>query len=31
MAKQIIIDQVFKVFGDAPEQAMDLVRQGLGK
>ena len=31
MAKQIIIDQVFKVFGDAPEQAMELVRQGRSK
>lgn len=31
MAKQIIIDHVFKVFGDAPEQALELVRQGLSK
>ncbi len=31
MAKQIIIDQVFKVFGDQPEAALDLVRQGASK
>ena len=31
MAKEIIIDQVFKVFGDAPEQAMELARQGQSK
>ena len=31
MAKEIIIDQVFKVFGDAPEQAMELARQGQTK
>jgi glycine betaine/proline transport system ATP-binding protein len=31
VAKQIIIDQVFKVFGDTPQNAMDLVRQGLSK
>lgn len=31
MAKQIIIDQVFKVFGDKPEAALDLVRQGASK
>ncbi|WP_404299638.1 glycine betaine/L-proline ABC transporter ATP-binding protein ProV [Alicycliphilus denitrificans] len=31
MAKPITIDQVFKVFGDAPQQAMELVRQGLSK
>ncbi len=31
MAKQIIIDQVFKVFGDAPQHALDLVTQGLSK
>ncbi|MES2613751.1 MAG: glycine betaine/L-proline ABC transporter ATP-binding protein ProV [Pseudomonadota bacterium] len=31
MAKQITIEHVFKVFGDSPQNAMDLVRQGLGK
>lgn len=31
MAKQIIIDQVFKVFGDKPEAALALVRQGASK
>ena len=31
MAKQIIIDHVFKIFGDSPEKALELVRQGLGK
>ncbi|MBP7566282.1 MAG: glycine betaine/L-proline ABC transporter ATP-binding protein ProV [Burkholderiaceae bacterium] len=31
MAKDILIDHVFKVFGDAPDDALDLVRQGLSK
>lgn len=31
MAKEILIDHVFKVFGDAPEQALELVQQGLSK
>lgn len=31
MAKQIIIDHVFKVFGDQPQQALELVRQGASK
>ena len=31
MAKQIRIENVFKVFGDHPKQALDLVRQGLSK
>ena len=31
MAKGILIDHVFKVFGDEPEQALELVRQGLSK
>ncbi len=31
MAKQIIIDRVFKVFGDAPQEALELVAQGLSK
>ena len=31
MAKSILIDHVFKVFGDQPEQALALVRQGLSK
>jgi len=31
MAKRITIDQVFKVFGDTPEQALELVHQGLSK
>ena len=31
MAKQIIIDHVFKVFGDEPQEALALVRQGLSK
>ncbi|MGD9775197.1 glycine betaine/L-proline ABC transporter ATP-binding protein ProV [Diaphorobacter sp.] len=31
MAKQIIIDHVFKVFGDAPQDALRLVRQGMSK
>jgi len=31
VAKQITIDHVFKVFGDAPEDALALVRQGCSK
>ncbi|QNK67912.1 glycine betaine/L-proline ABC transporter ATP-binding protein ProV [Variovorax sp. PAMC26660] len=31
MAKGILIDHVFKVFGDEPEQALELVRQGFSK
>ena len=31
MAKDIHIDHVFKVFGDEPEEALALVRQGLSK
>ncbi|MBQ0133310.1 MAG: glycine betaine/L-proline ABC transporter ATP-binding protein ProV, partial [Comamonas sp.] len=31
MAKQIRIENVFKVFGNQPKQALDLVRQGLSK
>lgn len=31
MAKEILIDHVFKVFGDEPEQALTLARQGLSK
>jgi ABC-type proline/glycine betaine transport system ATPase subunit len=31
VAKQIIIDHVFKVFGDDPKTALDLVQQGLSK
>jgi len=31
MAKGILIDHVFKVFGDAPGQALELVRQGFSK
>jgi len=31
MAKGILIDHVFKVFGDAPEQALELVRRGFSK
>ncbi|MBY0410187.1 MAG: betaine/proline/choline family ABC transporter ATP-binding protein, partial [Burkholderiaceae bacterium] len=31
MAQQIIIDHVFKVFGDSPEKALELVQQGLSK
>ena len=31
MAKQIIIDRVFKVFGDSPEDALRLVEQGVSK
>ena len=31
MAQQIIIDHVFKVFGNAPEQALALARQGVDK
>ncbi|MFT3814387.1 MAG: glycine betaine/L-proline ABC transporter ATP-binding protein ProV [Acidovorax sp.] len=31
MAKQITIEHVFKVFGDAPQAALDLVRQGCSK
>ncbi len=31
MAKQIIIDKVFKVFGDTPEKALELVQQGMSK
>ena len=31
MVKQIIIDQVFKVFGDEPQAALELVHQGCAK
>jgi glycine betaine/proline transport system ATP-binding protein len=31
VAKQIIIDHVFKVFGEEPEAALELVRQGSTK
>lgn len=31
MAKQIVIDRLFKVFGDAPERALALARQGVAK
>ena len=31
MAKQIIIDHVFKVFGDQPKEALALVHQGASK
>jgi glycine betaine/proline transport system ATP-binding protein len=31
VAKQIIIDHVFKVFGNAPKAALELVRQGCSK
>lgn len=31
MAKSIQIDHVFKVFGDRPQHALELVRQGLSK
>ena len=31
MAKEIRIDHVFKVFGDEPKKALELVRQGLSK
>src|SRR5690606_33024889 len=31
VAKQIRIENVFKVFGDHPKQALELVRQGLSK
>ncbi|WP_353235607.1 glycine betaine/L-proline ABC transporter ATP-binding protein ProV [Diaphorobacter ruginosibacter] len=31
MAKQVVIDHVFKVFGDEPETALALVQQGLSK
>ncbi|MBF6631062.1 MAG: glycine betaine/L-proline ABC transporter ATP-binding protein ProV [Comamonas sp.] len=31
MAKQIRIENVFKVFGEQPKQALSLVRQGLSK
>ena len=31
MAKQIVIDHVFKVFGDDLTEALALVRQGLSK
>ena len=31
MAKKITIDHVFKIFGDAPQQALELVRQGCSK
>jgi len=31
MAKDIVIDHVFKVFGEQPEQALKLVQQGLSK
>ena len=31
MAKKITIDHVFKIFGDVPLQALELVRQGCSK
>ena len=31
MAKSIRIENIFKVFGEQPEQALELVRQGLSK
>ena len=31
MAKQIVIDHVFKVFGDDPKTALNLVKQGVSK
>ncbi|QTD45159.1 glycine betaine/L-proline ABC transporter ATP-binding protein ProV [Ottowia testudinis] len=31
MAKQIVVEHLFKVFGDAPERALTLARQGLSK
>jgi glycine betaine/proline transport system ATP-binding protein len=31
MAKQISVNHVFKVFGEAPEKALDLVNQGVSK
>ena len=31
MAKQVIIDHVFKVFGDDPKTALELASQGLSK
>jgi glycine betaine/proline transport system ATP-binding protein len=31
VAKQIIIDHVFKVFGEQPERALALVHQGASK
>lgn len=31
MAKQIIIDHVFKVYGDQTDDALALVRQGANK
>ena len=31
MAKQIVIDKLFKVFGDSPERALQLARKGLSK
>jgi glycine betaine/proline transport system ATP-binding protein len=31
VAKQITIEHVFKVFGDAPQDALELVQQGLSK
>src|SRR5690606_42010295 len=31
VAKQIIIDRVFTVFGDSPKEALALVEQGLSK
>jgi glycine betaine/proline transport system ATP-binding protein len=31
MAKGILIEHVFKVFGDQPQQALEMVRQGLSK
>jgi len=31
VAKQIRIENVYKVFGDRPQQALDLMRQGLSK
>lgn len=31
MAKQITIEHVFKIFGDTPDKALELVKQGLSK
>ena len=31
MAKQIRVEHVFKVFGNHPQQALALAREGAGK
>ena len=31
MAKTIVVDHVFKIFGDKPQEALELILQGADK